>query len=263
MPASAPAPIVVSLGTGVRAVFTTRVGGRSAPPWDGLNLGSGVGDDPEAVRENRGLIAQIAGTSVVWATQVHGSQAVWISTPVPVDREHRTPPGDLLLTDRDDLALAVLAADCAPILAAGEAADGTLVRAAAHAGRLGVGLGVAHELVAQFARRGVVRPRVVIGPMICGSCYEVPAAMQRELARAWPEAACSTRTGTPSLDLRAALVAQLTAAGVREGDLTHVRRCTAEDPDLFSYRRDGQTGRLAAVITTRRARLPDAAAVLE
>jgi len=87
--------------------------------------------------------------------------------------------------------------------------------------------------------------RAQLGPSICGRCYEVPEAMQGEVVAVVPEARTSTRAGTPGLDLRAGLRAQLSAAGVVAVQVSAT--CTAEDPAYFSYRRDGETGRFAGI----------------
>jgi copper oxidase (laccase) domain-containing protein len=98
-------------------------------------------------------------------------------------------------------------------------------------------------------RRLGARPagtEALLGPAICGSCYEVPAGLQAEVERQLPGSACRTRAGTPGLDLRAGLAGQLAALGVAR--VVVDPRCTAEDPELYSYRRDGVTGRQAGVI---------------
>jgi copper oxidase (laccase) domain-containing protein len=86
----------------------------------------------------------------------------------------------------------------------------------------------------------------IIGPGICGGCYEVPEEMRDAVAAVVPGSGCVTRVGTPGLDLRSGLAAQLAAAGVRQVRIDG--RCTAEDPDLYSYRRDGRTGRFAGLV---------------
>jgi copper oxidase (laccase) domain-containing protein len=86
----------------------------------------------------------------------------------------------------------------------------------------------------------------LLGPAVCGADYEVPAAMQAEVARVAPASAVRTRRGTPGLDLRAGLAEVLRAAGV--GQVVHDPRCTVEDPRLFSHRRDGRTGRQAGLV---------------
>jgi YfiH family protein len=128
-------------------------------------------------------------------------------------------------------------------------ADATAgVVAAVHAGREGVRRGVVPAALAQMARLGA-RPADVtalLGPAVCGACYEVPAAMQAEVARVAPAAAARSRRGTAALDLRAGLADVLRGAGV--GQVVHDPRCTVEDPVLFSHRRDGVTGRQAGVV---------------
>jgi copper oxidase (laccase) domain-containing protein len=94
------------------------------------------------------------------------------------------------------------------------------------------------------ARTGNVT--ALLGPAVCGACYEVPAAMQADVARVAPAAAVRTRRGTPGLDLRAGLDERLRAAGVAE--VVHDPRCTVEDPRLFSHRRDGVTGRQSGLV---------------
>jgi copper oxidase (laccase) domain-containing protein len=86
---------------------------------------------------------------------------------------------------------------------------------------------------------------VLLGPSVCGECYEVPAAMQADVERHLRGSACRTRRGTPGLDLRAGLWRQLAEAGVARIGVDP--RCTVEDTTLFSHRRNGTTGRLAAL----------------
>ena len=122
------------------------------------------------------------------------------------------------------------------------------VVAAAHAGRRGVAASIVAAVTAQMQLRGACAETTTawVGPAICGACYEVPAAMRADVARVVPAAAAQTGAGRPALDLPAAVVDQLRAAGVL--DVRVDGRCTAEDPNLFSYRRDGRTGRMAGVV---------------
>jgi polyphenol oxidase len=90
------------------------------------------------------------------------------------------------------------------------------------------------------------RVRAVIGPHICGACYEVPAELRARVAAQEPESACVTRAGAPGIDIGAGIEAQLARAGVRT--VAADPRCTAETPELYSYRRDGLTGRFAGLI---------------
>jgi polyphenol oxidase len=143
------------------------------------------------------------------------------------------------------VALGALAADCAPVLVADPVAR---LVGAAHAGRPGMAAGVVPALVTAMAQAGgrPERMHAIVGPSICGGCYEVPGPMRDEVAAAVPESACVTRKGTPGIDLRAGLHAQLAALGI--GQVSDDGRCTAETDELFSYRRDGATGRFAGLI---------------
>jgi copper oxidase (laccase) domain-containing protein len=85
----------------------------------------------------------------------------------------------------------------------------------------------------------------LVGPAICGQCYEVPASMQDEVAAIVPAARSTTRSGTPALDVRAGIASQLRAAGVATVEVDPT--CTAEAEMLYSHRRDGVTGRFAGI----------------
>jgi polyphenol oxidase len=108
--------------------------------------------------------------------------------------------------------------------------------------------GVVSELVSAMSAAGAepARMHAVIGPHICGGCYEVPEQMRERVAGKVPESGCVTRAGTPGIDVGAGVEAQLAGAGVQA--VTHDPRCTAETPALYSYRRDGLTGRLAGLV---------------
>ncbi|MGI5202743.1 peptidoglycan editing factor PgeF [Spirillospora sp. CA-108201] len=232
----------VALGDGVGAGFTGRAGGVSRPPFDSLNLGGAVGDDPAAVLDNRRRAAAALGADparTVFMRQVHGAGVAFADStelPGPVDAVVTTVPG---------LALAVLVADCAPVLLADAAAG---VVGAAHSGRPGTAAGVVPALVKAMCERGAdpARMTAAIGPAACGRCYEVPAQMRDQVAAAVPAAYATTSGGTPGLDIRAGVAEQLASAGVTR--VTADGRCTIEDPGLFSYRREGRTGRFAGFV---------------
>ncbi len=249
----------------IGTLFTTRRGGVSAVPYDSLNLGGAVGDDPAAVRVNRSLVAERVGLPIgrlVWMRQVHGTTIRRVGAdlpgPDPADPDPATgpvpdrvgpdrvaPDCDGIVTTAAGLALGVLAADCVPILA-GDPEAGVI--GAAHAGRRGAADGIAGQLVGAMREVGadVAAIRVWLGPAICGRCYEVPADMRDEVERVLPGSACTTERGVPGLDLRAGLRRQLTALGIRRIETDS--RCTYTDPDLFSHRRGAPTGRQAGLI---------------
>jgi YfiH family protein len=280
------------LAPGVLAVFTSRHGGVSGPPFDSLNLGGGVGDDPVAVARNRQLAAQACGRSaagpatggiavgdiaagriavggtaadsvvadsvvadsvaaggIAWMRQVHGSDVAYVAA--GTDSVAGNPLGaapapavDAIFTDVPGLPLGVLVADCAPVLIADPQAR---IVGAAHAGREGTADGVVLALVRAMIEAGadLARLRAAIGPAICGGCYEVPAQLRARIADAVPQASCVTRKGSPGIDIRSGVVAQLAEAGVPA--VSRDPRCTTETPALYSYRRDGLTGRFAGL----------------
>lgn len=224
----------------VRRVVTTRAGGRSTGSYSSFNLSAGVGDDPAAVTANRRRLAGAIGAPVVFLQQVHGTAVATVDEPPAAD----VPATDAVVTARPGLGLAVLAADCVPVLLADPRAG---VLGAAHAGRVGAAAGVVPAVLSAMADLGARpdRVEVLLGPAICGGCYEVPAAMRAAVDAVLPGSAVRTRRGTPGLDLRAGLHRQLAGLGVARigGD----PRCTFEDRDLYSHRRSPGTGRLAAV----------------
>lgn len=233
-----------SLGPGVRVAVTGRGGGVSEPPYDTLNLGRSVGDDPAAVTRNRVLLAEaceVDPARITWMRQVHGADVACVTGP----RSGEHPECDAVFTSVRGLPLAVLAADCAPVLLADP--DACLV-GAAHAGRAGMEAGVVPALIEAMAAAGAqpARMRAMIGPAVCGGCYDVPEDVRARVSAAVPQARCVTRGGRPGLDIPAGISAQLAAAGIpaveRDG------RCTAESPELYSHRRDRLTGRFAALI---------------
>ncbi|MFF8829001.1 peptidoglycan editing factor PgeF [Streptomyces sp. NPDC015131] len=228
---------------GAHFAFTDRWGGVSAVPYEELNLGGAVGDDPGAVAENRGLAAKALGLDprdVVWMNQVHGRDVAVVDGPWEAGAP--VPAVDGIVTARRGLALAVLTADCTPVLLADPVAG---VAGAAHAGRPGMVAGIVPATVQAMIALGADPARIVArtGPAVCGRCYEVPAAMRDEVAAVVPEAYAETSWGTPAVDVTAGVHAQLGALGVRDRRASGV--CTLESRDHYSYRRDRTTGRLA------------------
>jgi YfiH family protein len=207
------------------------------------NLSGAVGDDPAAVATNRARLDRWAGRPVVIHRQVHGTTVAAAAGPVIEADAVVGGPGD---------AVAVLVADCLPVLVADPVAG---VVAAVHAGRRGLAAGVLQAAVGALVARGADPAGMiaVVGPGICGRCYEVPAQLRAEVADLVPDTAATTRAGTPALDLPAGAVAVLRSEGV--DSVRALRICTAEDARLFSHRGDGgaraATGRFAgAVVAT-------------
>ncbi|MGW2636218.1 peptidoglycan editing factor PgeF [Streptomyces sp. NPDC001348] len=231
--------------SGAHFAFTDRWGGVSAVPYEELNLGGAVGDDSDAVRTNRELAAKSLGLDpahVVWMNQVHGADVAVVEAPWS---EGPVPEVDAIVTARPGLALAVLTADCTPVLLADPVAR---IAAAAHAGRPGMVAGVVPAAVRAMVELGADPGRIVArtGPAVCGRCYEVPEAMRAEVAAVEPAAHAETSWGTPAVDVSAGVHAQLERLGVCDREQSPV--CTLESGDHFSYRRDRATGRLAGYV---------------
>lgn len=231
--------------SGAHFAFTDRWGGVSAAPYEELNLGGAVGDDPAAVGTNRELAAKSLGLDparVVWMNQVHGADVevvteAWGDKPVP--------RVDAVVTAERGLALAVLTADCTPVLLADPVAG---IVAAVHAGRPGMVAGIVPAALRAMTELGADPSRIVArtGPAVCGRCYEVPEGMRAEVAAVEPAAHAETSWGTPAVDVTAGVHAQLDRLGVH--DRWQSPECTLESGDHFSYRRDRTTGRLAGYV---------------
>jgi YfiH family protein len=228
----------------IRRVTTTRAGGVSAPPFDTFNLGDHVGDDPAAVAANRGRLAAATGLGegrVVWMNQVHGDRVEFVQAP----QDRAFDDTDALVTTTQRLALAVVTADCVPVLMADARAG---VVAAVHAGRVGAQKGVVARTLEVMIGAGAnaADVSVLLGPAVSGRNYEVPAAMADEVEAVLPGSRTVTAKGTSGLDLRAGIARQLTGLGVKAISIDP--RCTVDDPALFSHRRDAPTGRLACLV---------------
>lgn len=228
----------------VRRVTTTRAGGVSAPPYDTFNLGDHVGDDPKDVVANRIRLAQAIGLPpdhVIWMNQVHSDRVAVVDGP----RDAAVDDVDALVTTKPGLALAVVTADCVPVLMSDARAG---VIGAAHAGRVGAANGVVlrtlEAMLAEGAHTGDIA--VLLGPAVSGPNYEVPEEMAADVEARLPGSRTTTARGTPALDLRAGIARQLVAAGVEAIDIDP--RCTVADTTLFSHRRGSPTGRLASVV---------------
>jgi YfiH family protein len=228
----------------LRRIVTSRPGGVSPAPYESFNLATHVGDDPAAVTANRKRLAGAAGLApdhVVWMEQIHGVTVAAVDGPVaePVEAT------DGLVTATPGIAVAVLVADCVPVLLADPVAG---VVAAAHAGRPGLVKGIVPAAVDAMRSLGAEPSRIVVrtGPAVCGRCYEVPEQMRAEVAAVEPAAHARTSWGTPAVDVSAGVHAQLERLGVRDREQSPV--CTLESTDHFSYRRDRTTGRLAGYV---------------
>ncbi len=233
----------------VKSLMTTRIGGVSAVPYASLNLGSHVQDDPSAVAANRALLRQMLPSEPAWLNQIHGTGVV------EADIASGAPDADASFTRQPGTVCAVLTADCLPVLFC--ARDGSVV-AAAHAGWRGLAAGV---LEATLAAMDVSPGEVMawMGGAIGSDAFEVGAEVRTPFIQSHPEATRAfvraPRHGIdPSASPEKWLADIYTLARIRlnASGVTAVYGgglCTYTDAARFySYRRDGQTGRMASLI---------------
>lgn len=224
-------------GHPVSWVATGRSGGVSLPPFDSLNLADHVGDDPQAVAGNRARCLLHAGIGELAVMEaVHGAAVAEVAVGGSV------PGVDALVTRTPGVALLALAADCVPLALADPGAG---VIGAVHCGWRGLVAGVVPATLAAMRDLGARRITAVLGPSICGSCYEVPAARIDEVRVAVGEATAGACVRGRHLNVAAGVRDQLALDGV---SAQIVPGCTAEDARLFSFRRDGVTGRQGMMV---------------
>ena len=235
----------------IRAVVTTRTGGFSDPPFDGLNLAFHVGDDPAQVQKNWSFLQQHAQLPGIpqRISQIHGEKVVELPL-----TDSAIPEADGVFTEKPDTPCAIQTADCLPVLLCNT--DGTRV-AALHAGWRGLALDVLGAGVSTFAPSDKIL--AWLGPAICPSCFEVG----RDVLEAFLSAApgwgrgvtqdeihhCFTRVDETHwlADIYRLARLNLQAHGVQQ--IYGGNRCTVEEQDYFySYRRDNKTGRFASII---------------
>lgn len=215
--------------------FTDRTGGLSTGAFLSRNVATHVGDDPAIVLSNRAELENLLGLPLQFMEQVHGSVVASIGAEIIAE-----PIADALVTESAGIGLAVMVADCIPLLLAS-----SQTVAAVHVGRKGLMNGVALEAIQEMRSRSASDITAVVGPSICGHCYEVSQDIYDDVTRSFPLAASKTLDGGLALNLSRALIDQLQHLGVKVID---EGRCTVEDKNLYSYRRDGVTGRQVGVV---------------
>ncbi|MCP5264532.1 MAG: peptidoglycan editing factor PgeF [Burkholderiaceae bacterium] len=236
----------------VRALFSLRRGGVSDGPYGeldgsgGLNLGSNTGDRPESVLENRARLRAVLPAEPHWLTQVHGTNVHRFDAPAG----QASVVADASVTSSPGCVLAILTADCLPVLFADR--SGRAV-GAAHAGWRGLAGGVIEQTIGALADLGVTAQdlSVCIGPGIGAASYEVGHDVRKAFCDRDRAASAGFRPGRMQgkwlADLPLLARQRLQAAGI--ADIVGGEHCTYSDPVRFySYRRDGQTGRMASTI---------------
>jgi len=222
----------------VHVASTTRLGGISLPPYDSLNVGDHVGDDPQHVQTNRErLLAHLGITHAQWLKQVHGTQCVLAESKGDIKE------ADACWTDQSDLACVVMTADCLPVVFS----DGERI-AVAHAGWRGLVSGVLENTLACFSGES---PSVWLGPAIGPTAFEVgPEVREQFCDQLSASSDCFTpspRQGKWMAHIYHLARLRLSAAGIDR--ISGGEHCTFTDAERFySYRRTPQTGRMATLI---------------
>jgi polyphenol oxidase len=224
----------------IRAASTTRAGGQSLPPYAGLNLGLHVADNAEHVLANRQQLQKQLGFTrdPFWLNQTHSTTCVLAEETISRD-------ADAAITRTPHLPLAIMTADCLPILLCDQAGKEI---AAIHAGWRGLAHGIIEQTVAQM-QTPATQLLAWLGPAICGQCYEVGQDVYQPFSQRY---AFSEQGFTPRQEKWLAnvpVLAQLILQSLGIQEIYYTQHCTFEKEELFySYRRDGQTGRMATFI---------------
>ncbi|MDR3569461.1 MAG: polyphenol oxidase family protein [Syntrophobacteraceae bacterium] len=233
-------------------VFTRR-GGVSAPPYESLNVAANNGDSIEAVGENLARVKETAGVEwLVSSNQVHGDGLNFIDAKAAKKLEVRapmliSPPGDALSTNMTDLGLLIKIADCQSILLVD---PDSRVIANIHSGWRGSVLDIAGKTVRSLKRLGLnpAKTLAAVSPSLGPCCAEFINYKREIPEKFWP-----FRVGPLHFDFWALTRSQLTAAGLREENIEIAAKCTVcGKADFFSYRGEGETGRMASIIGWKR-----------
>lgn len=243
-----PVTIPVPLGSRAHAVFTTRLGGISEGDFASLNLGGKAGDDAKAVFSNRSALQNTLKADLCLVSQVHGRNVFDADT---IIHSWNTPYGfdatgfadskvrieaDAQVSTACSLALGMFAADCLPVLLA-DSESGVI--AAAHCGRKGLMSGVLDSTIEAMCEKGTERSNItaVLGPCICGDCYEVGEEIASDFERRYPQTVTQTRFGGVGIDIAEAARIDLALAGVANvvdalPRVTAATQYLAEDEEL-------------------------------
>jgi len=227
----------------VRALFTTRNGGISSGPYASFNLGDHVGDTPHTVNQNRAKLLKALPNEPKWLNQVHGSMPIW------VDNNTNILKGDAALSRTRNIVCAILTADCLPVFLCDK--TGTTV-GIVHAGWRGLAAGVIEQTIAEM-KKECIHIMAYLGPAIGPDYFEVGEEVRHSFIK---QDKMSTPAFTPynGVDSKKWLAdifllarQRLAAAGVTK--VYSNEECTYSNSDkFFSYRRDGDTGRMASLI---------------
>ncbi len=230
-----------SLPASVKACSTTRYGGYSTAPWQTFNLAMHVGDDEAKVRANRQHLRQKAGLPCEphWLDQVHGTHVMNLASPVNVPCE-----ADASWTNQPGLVCAVMTADCLPVLFCSK--NGQEI-AAAHAGWRGLCHGILENTLRQFSVP-IEDIMAWFGPAIGPHAFEVGEEVRSAFMAVDPNAALAFKPVGNKYFADLALLATQRLNRLGLTDISYSGACTYQLPHYFSWRRDGETGRMASMI---------------
>jgi len=217
--------------------FSSRLGGVSAGPFDELNLANWVGDDPEKVKANKELLAQSTGLQLHFMEPEHGTVVQDVS-----GDEVMLKKADIIVTTKKLVALVAPSADCVSLVATSAKKPFLLL---AHIGWRGAAAGIAQKILTTASLYGVNSTdlNLILGPAICGHCYPVSKEVQLAVTENLPAAELNKK-GHSGVDLRVGLTDFFIKSGVT---VTNNLPCTFETEALYSYRREGRTGRQAVI----------------
>jgi len=221
--------------------FTDRHGGVSTQPYDSLNLAFHVGDNKSDVIENRTILKDNLNLqNIVWMEQVHGDNVQIVLSP----QSKPIPACDAIITNQPNIALAVMVADCIPILMFDSKRH---IIASIHAGRNGTFLQIAPKTVKVMQKEFGCLPSdilVFMGPSIHACCYEIGTDLATIVEKNFGKSYINGRM----LDLQKLNRDQLIEVKVREENIKISSTCTCCNHNYFSYRREGATGRFAGIV---------------
>lgn len=221
-----------------RWLFTSRFSpvGTSKGSFENFNVALHVGDEPESVIENRRLASTLLGSdarAVVWPHLTHSTTALEITS-----LHDEITAADILFTSNPEVTLATMSADCVPLIVIAQ--DSTFILAA-HIGWKGAAGGIATTIDRIVRLHSVGDVDVLLGPAICGKCYQVEEFRIQQVVKALPE----SQVGESGIDVRRGLESYFSSSGY---DVKLIGSCTFESSELFSYRRNATTGRQAALV---------------
>ena len=222
--------------------FLGRRGGVSTGELAGLNVGYGSNDDRAAIDENRrrAIAAVLRGAELATVHQVHSAEVVYVEHPWP---QGERPRADAMVTERSNLLLGILTADCAPVLFTDPEAG---IVGAAHAGWRGALAGVTDSTIAEMERRGASRDRIraVVGPCIAQPSYEVDEAFRERFLESDPSNNrffIAGKSGKPHFDLPGYVAERLRSSGIVKTEIVGLDTYTEADR-FYSYRRATHLG---------------------